>query len=84
MATKSSRNRSGTASTGVPAESTPPVGRLWRSSTAFSKLCPACDCLREIAHYAGVRFFSEVVELPDNELDYSVEAMFVRLRMNIA
>src|SRR6266478_4666536 len=35
------------------------------------EICPAYGCLREIAHHSGVRFFSEVVELPDNELDCS-------------
>src|SRR5882762_6404352 len=39
------------------------------------ELCPAYACLREIAHHAGVRFFSEVVELPDGELGYSLEAI---------
>jgi len=33
------------------------------------ELCPAYGCLKQIAHYAGVRFFSEVVELPVDELD---------------
>ena len=32
------------------------------------ELCPAYGCLKQIAHYAGVRFFSEVVELPVDEL----------------
>ena len=31
------------------------------------EICPAYGCLREIAHHAGVRFFSEVVELPEGE-----------------
>src|SRR6267143_2247508 len=39
------------------------------------ELCPAYACLREIAHHAGVRFFSEVVELSDGELGYSLEAI---------
>src|SRR5882762_4132012 len=39
------------------------------------ELCPAYACLREIAHHAGVRFFSEVVELPDGELGYSLETI---------
>src|SRR6266566_3399771 len=33
------------------------------------ELCPAYGCLKQIAHHAGVRFFSEVVELPEDELD---------------
>jgi hypothetical protein len=32
------------------------------------ELCPAYGCLKQIAHHAGVRFFSEVVELPEDEL----------------
>src|SRR5882762_8063394 len=35
------------------------------------ELCPAYACLRQIAHYAGVRFSSEVVQLPEDELDCS-------------
>ncbi len=35
------------------------------------ELCPAYGCLKQIAHHAGVRFFSEVVELPEDELDCS-------------
>ena len=31
------------------------------------EICPAYGCLREIAYHAGVRFFSEVVELPEGE-----------------
>src|SRR2546422_2785452 len=27
------------------------------------ELCPAYDCLRQIAHHAGVHFFSEVIEV---------------------
>src|SRR3989454_8098140 len=46
------------------------------------ELCPAYVCLREIAHHAGVRFFSEVVELPDNELDSSLEAIHERAQPN--
>ena len=46
------------------------------------ELCPAYGCLREIAHHAGVRFFSEVVELPDNELDSSLEAIHERAQPN--
>jgi hypothetical protein len=35
------------------------------------ELWPAYGCLKQIAHHAGVRFFSEVVELPEDELDCS-------------
>src|SRR6266404_8688432 len=42
------------------------------------ELCPAYGCLRQIAHHAGVRFFSEVVELPEDEVDYSLEAIHER------
>jgi len=38
-------------------------------------LSPAYGYLRQIAHHAGVRFFSEVVVLPDGELGYSLEAI---------
>ena len=46
------------------------------------ELCPAYGCLREIAHHAGVRFFSEVVELPEDELDCSLEAIHERAQPN--
>ncbi len=46
------------------------------------ELCPAYGCLREIAHHGGVRFFSEVVELLDNELDSSLEAIHERAQPN--
>ena len=46
------------------------------------ELCPACGCLREIAHHAGVHFFSEVVELPEDQLDYSLEALHERVQSN--
>jgi len=46
------------------------------------KLCPAYGCLRDIAHHAGVRFFSEVVELPENELDSSLEAIHEHAQPN--
>ena len=46
------------------------------------KLCPAYVCLREIAHHAGVRFFSEVVELPEDELDCSLDAIHERAQRN--
>src|SRR5437016_12779197 len=40
------------------------------------ELCPAYGCLRQIAQHAGVRFFSEVVELTEDEQpDYSLEAI---------
>ena len=39
------------------------------------ELCPAYGCLKQIAHHAGVRFFSEVVELPEDKLDCSIEAI---------
>jgi hypothetical protein len=42
------------------------------------ELCQACGCLREIAHHAGVRFFLEVVELPEDQLEHSIEANHVR------
>jgi hypothetical protein len=42
------------------------------------EFCPACDCLRQIAHHTGVRFVSEVVELPDDELDCSLNAIHER------
>jgi len=42
------------------------------------EFCPAYGCLSQIAHHAGVRFFSEVVELPEDELDYSLEAIHER------
>src|ERR1700738_2661189 len=37
------------------------------------ELCPAYGCLKQIAHHAGVRFFSEVVELPEDELERMIE-----------
>jgi hypothetical protein len=46
------------------------------------ELCPAYVCLREIAHHAGVRFFSEVVELPEDELDCSLDAIHERAQPN--
>ena len=46
------------------------------------ELCPAYGCLREIAHDAGVRFFSEVVELPEAELDSSLDAIHERAQPN--
>jgi len=48
-----------------------------------AELCPAYGCLRELAHHAGVRFFSEVVELPEDEQpDYSLEAIHERAQPN--
>jgi hypothetical protein len=44
------------------------------------ELCRACGCLRQIAHHAGVGFFSEVVELPQDKLDCALEAIQVRAR----
>ena len=46
------------------------------------ELCPAYDCLKQIAHHAGVRFFSEVVELPEDKLDCSLEAIHERAQPN--
>jgi hypothetical protein len=46
------------------------------------ELCTAYGCLREIAHYTGVRFFSEVVELPENEPGCSLEAIHERAQPN--
>src|SRR6267378_7275714 len=42
------------------------------------ELCPAYGCLRQIAHYNGIRFFSEVVELPEDELDFSTGRIATR------
>src|SRR5437016_5812473 len=39
------------------------------------ELCPAYGCLSQIAHDVGVRFFSEVVQLLEGELDYSLETI---------
>ncbi|SPE44751.1 hypothetical protein SBA7_500006 [Candidatus Sulfotelmatobacter sp. SbA7] len=46
------------------------------------EICPAYGSLREIAHHAGVRFFSEVVELPGAELDSSLETIHERAQPN--
>ena len=46
------------------------------------KLCPAYGCLRQIAQHSGIRFFSEVVELPDDELDCSLDAIHERAQPN--
>src|SRR5205807_1052938 len=47
------------------------------------ELCPAYGCLRQIAQHAGVRFFSEVVELPEDEQpDYWLEAIHERAQPN--
>ncbi len=47
-----------------------------------AELCPAYGCLREIAGHSGARFFSEAVELPDDELDSSLEAIHERAQPN--
>ena len=46
------------------------------------ELCPAYGCLKQIAHHAGVRFISEVVELPEDKLDCSLEAIHERAQPN--
>src|SRR6266404_3637950 len=46
------------------------------------ELCPAHGCLRQIAHHAGVQFFSEVVELREDELDYALETIHERAQPN--
>jgi hypothetical protein len=46
------------------------------------ELSPAYGGLRQIAHHAGIRFFSEVVELPEDELDYSLEAIHERAHLH--
>src|SRR6266478_7450444 len=46
------------------------------------ELCPAYGSLKEIAHHAGVRFFSEVVELPEDELDSSLGTIHERAQPN--
>ena len=47
------------------------------------ELCPAYACLSQIAHHAGIRFFSEVVELPEDEQpDYWLEAIHERAQPN--
>src|SRR6267142_770843 len=47
------------------------------------ELCPVYGCLRQIAQHAGVRFFSEVVELPEDEQpDYRLEAIHERAQPN--
>jgi len=46
------------------------------------ELCPAYGCLRQIAHHTGVQFFSEVVELSEDRLDYSLEAIHERAQPN--
>lgn len=47
--------------------------------TMNEELCPAYGCLKTIARHAGLRFFSEVVKLPDNELDSPLEAIHNRV-----
>jgi rhodanese-related sulfurtransferase len=46
------------------------------------KLCPAYGCLRQVAYYNGIRFFSEVVDLAEDELDYLLEASHGRAQPN--
>jgi hypothetical protein len=43
--------------------------------------CAAYGCLRQIANHTGVRFYSEVVELPDEELRCSLSAIHERTHM---
>jgi hypothetical protein len=45
------------------------------------EFCAAYGCLRQIANHTGGRFFSEVVELPDAELDRSLNAIHQRAHM---
>jgi hypothetical protein len=45
------------------------------------KLSPAYGYLRQIAYHVGVRFLSEVIELPDDELDSSLEGIHERAHM---
>src|SRR5882762_9416534 len=47
------------------------VAQLHGIQKVNEELCPAYGCLRQVAHYNGIRFFSEVVELPDDELGFS-------------
>jgi hypothetical protein len=39
------------------------------------ELCRAYGCLKQIAHHAGISFFSEVVELLEDELDRTVGSL---------
>src|SRR6267142_1220878 len=48
------------------------------------ELSPAYGCLRQIAHHAGVQFFSEVVELREDEPGYSLETIHERAQPNIS
>jgi len=48
------------------------------------ELCPAYGCLRQVAHYNGIRFFSEVVDLAGDELDYSLETIHEGAQPNIS
>ena len=69
----------------VPVQVWPPwevVAQLHGVLKMNEKLCPAYGGLRQIAHHAGVRFFSEVVELPEDELDSSLEAIHERAQPN--
>jgi len=54
------------------------VAQLHGILKMYEDLCPAYGCLRQIARHTGVRFFSEVVELPEVELDYSFKAILER------
>ena len=56
---------------GVRAPAGALVAQLHGIPKVNEELCPAYGCLRQIAHYNGIRFFSEVVELPEDELDFS-------------
>jgi len=47
------------------------VAQLHGIPEVNEELCPAYGCLRQIAHDNGIRFFSEVVELPEDELGFS-------------
>ena len=58
------------------------VAQLHGIQKVDEELCPAYGCLRQVAHYNGIRFFSEVVELPDDELDYSLKAVHARAQPN--
>jgi len=46
------------------------------------ELSPAYGCLRQIAHHTGVQFFSEVVELREDQLDNSLETIHERAQPN--
>lgn len=48
------------------------------------ELSPAYQCLKQIAHDAGVDFFSEVIEPSADELDCSIKTIHENARMNIS